>query len=189
MRERSDTAVLKSTVLVPAVEGGDMQIGIVSDTHDDLDVVTAAVELFEGRVAAVIHCGDVVSPFAATPFDADFDFFAVRGNNDGEWALADAIREFGVFLGEMGELSLGGATIAVYHGTSGPITDALVECGTYDYVCHGHTHERAHEERDGTVRLNPGGIPIEVGSGESGEGPAAIILDTETGDVEFHDLR
>jgi len=163
-----------------------MQIGVVSDTHDNRDVITAAVDLFEGEVDAVIHCGDIVAPFSVTPFDSDFDFYAVRGNNDGEWALQDAVRNFGAYLGEMGELSLGGKRVAIYHGTSSPVVTALVECGNYDYVFHGHTHTRAHEEVDGTVRINPGGIST---NGETTEPPAGAILDTETGEVEFHDLR
>jgi len=161
-----------------------MKVGIVSDTHDNRDVIEDAVELFTERVETVVHCGDIVAPFSATPFDADFNFYAVRGNNDGEWALQDAIREFGVYFGEMGELSLGGEYIAVYHGTSDPIVDALTNCKEYDYVFHGHTHERAHEENGGTVRINPGGIPTKP----DGEPPAAVVLDTDTGEVTFHDL-
>jgi len=163
-----------------------MKVGIVADTHDNLRVVDAAVELFSERADAVVHCGDFVAPFAATPFDADFDFYAVRGNNDGEWALVRVVREFGVYFAEMGELSLGGAHVAVYHGTSEPIVDALVASGAYDYVLHGHSHERAHEEHDGTVRINPGGVATELGNGEP---PAGVILDTDTGDVTFHDLQ
>jgi len=64
-----------------------MLVGIVADTHDNLDLVEAAVETFEERgVDAVVHCGDIVAPFSAVPFDAEFEFHAVRGNNDGEWA-------------------------------------------------------------------------------------------------------
>jgi len=164
-----------------------MQLGVVSDTHDNQDVIEAAVELFTDEVDAVIHCGDLVAPFSATPFDQGFDFYAVRGNNDGEWALQDAVRKFGTYLGEMGTLSLGGKRIAVYHGTSQPIVDALVDCGTYDYVLHGHTHARVHEEADtGTVQINPGGIGTTT---DEAQPPAGVILDTETGDVTFHDLR
>lgn len=163
-----------------------MKIGVVSDTHDNLDIVNAAVEQFEGAVDAVVHCGDVVAPFAATPFDADFEFYAVRGNNDGEWSLRNAVNSFGAYLGEMGELSLGGASVAVYHGTSQSIVDALVGCGDYDYVLHGHTHQRAHEQQNGTVRINPGGIPTTT---DGGDPPAGVVIDTETGDVTFHDLR
>jgi putative phosphoesterase len=165
-----------------------MKLGIVSDTHDNLDVVEAAVDVFDGRVETVIHCGDVISPFATAPFETgDFEFYAVRGNNDGEWALADAIDEFGTYLGEMGELTLDGASVAVYHGTSLDIVDALVGCGDYDYVCHGHTHQRAHETENGTTRLNPGGIALSADA--DGDPPAGVVLDTETGEVAFHDLR
>jgi putative phosphoesterase len=163
-----------------------MKVGIVADTHDNQDVIESAVELFTDEADAVVHCGDLVAPFSASKFNQGFDFYAVRGNNDGEWALQDAVRNFGAFLGEMGELSLGGARIAVYHGTSTPIIEALVDSGSYDYVFHGHTHARTHEQVGDTVRINPGGIG--TGSAES-EPPAGVILDTETGDVTFHDLR
>jgi len=162
-----------------------MQLGIVSDTHDDLDAVAEAVSVFEREgVDAVVHCGDFVAPFSAAPFDADFDFYAVRGNNDGEWALQDVVSDFGTYLGEMSELTLDGSDVAVYHGTSGPIVDALAECGTYDYVLHGHTHEYAHEQRSGTVRINPGGIPF---GGDTG-GHYAVVLETESGEVERDEL-
>ncbi|WP_336327007.1 metallophosphoesterase [Halovenus sp. HT40] len=163
-----------------------MKVGIVADTHDNQDVIESAVELLTDEVDAVVHCGDIVAPFSASKFNQDFDFYAVRGNNDGEWALGDAIRNFGAYLGEMGELSLGGARIAVYHGTSNPIIDALVDSGNYDYVFHGHTHTRVHEKVGDTVRINPGGIGTD--SDES-EPPAGVVLDTETGDATFHDLR
>lgn len=162
-----------------------MKLGLVSDTHDNRDVIDEAVEVFEGRVDAVIHCGDVVAPFSVTPFDGDYEFYAVRGNNDGEWALQDAVRAFGTYLGEMGELSLGGAHIAVYHGTSQAIVDALVGCGEYDYVVYGHTHQQVHEEVDGTTRINPGGIT----TGPGQEPPAAVVVDLESDEVTFHDLR
>jgi putative phosphoesterase len=162
-----------------------MNIGIVSDTHDDLQVIEAAAERFAGHVDAVVHCGDVVAPFAVTQFDGEYDVYVARGNNDGEWALQDAVRSVGVYLGECGTLSLGGVSIAVYHGTSQPLVDALVDCGDYDYVFHGHTHQQAHEQADGTVRINPGGIPTGPADDEP---PAAVVLDTDTGEVQFHEL-
>jgi len=159
-----------------------MRIGVVSDTHDDLAAVEAAVSLFDREgVDAVVHCGDFVAPFSVTPFDVDgVDFYAVRGNNDGEWAVQSTVESFGTYLGEAGALSFGGAgegagagertgaggggpvDVAVTHGTSGVVVDALVDCGDYDYVLHGHTHAHGVEERDGTVRVNPGGMPIPV---------------------------
>jgi putative phosphoesterase len=171
-----------------------MLVGVVSDTHDSAQYVDAAVAAFaEAGADVVIHCGDIVAPFSATPFDpatvdgpgADWDFHAVRGNNDGEWALADAVDAFGTHHGEFAALTFGGAEFAVYHGTSEGIVDALLASGDYDYVCRGHTHERVHEERDGTVHLNPGGVPI---PGRA-EVPAAAIIDTAIGAVSFIDLE
>jgi putative phosphoesterase len=163
-----------------------MNVGIVSDTHDNLDVVTAAVDYLSEEADVVLHCGDMVAPFTAAQFDGDFDFYAVRGNNDGEWSVQETVDRFGVYLGEMGKLSFEGASFAVYHGTAPPIVDALVASGQYDYVVHGHTHERAHEEQDGTVRISPGGVPIDPEA--DSEPPAAVLVDTDTGEVTFHDL-
>lgn len=161
-----------------------MKFGVVSDTHDNTKYVETAVDVFTGTVDAVVHCGDVVAPFSATPFDAEFEFYCVRGNNDGEWALADVIDDFGTYLGEFGTLEFEGARVGAYHGTSEPLVDALVESGSYDYVLRGHTHERTHEEQGETVHLNPGGIPIP----DAEDAPAAVIVDTSTDEIEFVSL-
>jgi len=162
-----------------------MQVGIVSDTHDNAEQVEAAVETFERvGVETVVHCGDFVAPFSVTPFDGDWTFYAVRGNNDGEWALQSAVEAFGTYLGEMGEITLDGQQAAVYHGTSGAIVDALVECGNYDYVFHGHTHEAGTETYEGTRRLNPGGIAIPPAP----DAFSVATLDTDAGECEFHEL-
>ncbi|WP_129114517.1 metallophosphoesterase [Halegenticoccus tardaugens] len=138
-----------------------MQLGVVSDTHDNLDLVEAAVEFFEDEgVEAVIHCGDAVAPFSVGPFDSSFDFYYVRGNNDGEWALRSTVESFGTYLGQCGALDFGGVSVAAYHGTNAVLRNALADCGDYDYVLHGHTHERAVEKRGETIRVNPGGLPI-----------------------------
>ncbi|MFB6281981.1 MAG: metallophosphoesterase [Haloferacaceae archaeon] len=161
-----------------------MEIGIVSDTHDDLGAARGAADLFAGRVEAVVHCGDVVSPFAAAPFDAGFAFHCVAGNNEGEPALIDAVEAFGTHHGECAELSFDGRDVAVYHGTGGALVDALVASGAYDYVLHGHTHERGREERGGTVRINPGGLPI-PGADDAFH---AATLDLADGEVRFHEV-
>ncbi|GAA0295804.1 metallophosphoesterase [Halarchaeum salinum] len=163
-----------------------MLVGVVSDTHDDIERARAAVAHFEDvGCETVIHCGDVVAPFTAVVFDSDaFEFHTVRGNNDGEWALQDAIREFGDYRGESAELTIDGVEIAVYHGTSGTLTDALVACEKYDYVLCGHTHERRHDVVGNTHRVNPGGLPFPGGD----DSYHVATIDTESGDVTFVDL-
>ncbi|WP_049986539.1 metallophosphoesterase family protein [Halobellus rufus] len=175
-----------------------MLVGLCSDTHDNLELAERAVETFEREgVETVIHCGDVVAPFTAAVFDAGFDFHAVRGNNDGEWALADAIDGFGTYHGESAHLTFegsdsagdsdeseGAVDVAVYHGTSERLVDALVDCGGYDYVVRGHTHEHGAETRGGTVHVNPGGLPFDGAD----DAYHVAVLDTATGDVAFHEI-
>ncbi|MFB6130301.1 MAG: metallophosphoesterase [Salinigranum sp.] len=162
-----------------------MLLGICSDTHDNLDLARAAVETFTDEgVDVVVHCGDVVAPFTADVFDADFAFHAVRGNNDGEWNLADVVDAFGTYHGEFAELTFGGRSFAVYHGTSERVVDALAGCGEYDYVLRGHTHRRVCEERDGTVHVNPGGLPI-PGADDAYH---VATLDVRDENLTFHEL-
>jgi len=162
-----------------------MLVGLCSDTHDNLALARGAVETFEAEgVDAVVHCGDVVAPFTAAEFDVGIDFHAVRGNNDGEPALGTTIDEFGTYHGESAHLVFDGVDVAVYHGTSEQLVEALVDCGDYDYVVRGHTHERTHETRDGTVHLNPGGLPF-PGADDAYH---VAVLDTESGDVRFHEI-
>ncbi len=166
-----------------------MKLGIVADTHDNLPYVERAVELFEREsVERVVHCGDIVAPFSATPFDSDaFEFYAVRGNNDGEWALANVIEEFGTYLGECGRFSVDDTSIAVYHGTNKLLREALTKSGEYDYVFHGHTHCRLIEDHGETIVVNPGGLPI-AGADDSFSVAVVDISRSSREAVTHHEL-
>lgn len=160
-----------------------MLLGVVSDTHDNLDRAKAAADFFEEKgCSIVIHCGDMVAPFTAELFDRGFEFHAVRGNNDGEWRLQETVEEFGTFHGQSAELEIEGERIAVYHGTKEEIASGLTASGEYDYVLRGHTHEKKLEEVDGTVELNPGGIRL---PGQEEDFHVALV-DIEKGEIEFH---
>ena len=59
-----------------------MKIGIVSDTHNNIDLTRRAVELFrEAGVGMVIHAGDITSPKILGLFEG-FDCRFVLGNGD-----------------------------------------------------------------------------------------------------------
>ncbi|MBC5793295.1 MAG: metallophosphoesterase [Nanohaloarchaea archaeon] len=163
-----------------------MKIGVISDTHDNIELAKKAVEYFESeKVDKVVHCGDMVAPFAAELFDKDFDFIAVRGNNDGEWNLKQTVEEFGEFHNNIAELELSGNEIAVYHGTEESIVESLVESGSYEYVLRGHTHQKKVSECNGAIELNPGGIKL---PGQDEEFHVAII-DFEKGDINFRRIK
>lgn len=161
-----------------------MKLGVVSDTHDNLETAEKAADFLEERVEKVVHCGDIVAPFTAEVFDRDFDFYAVRGNNDGEWNLKGTVEQFGEFFNNVAELELGSSSIAVYHGTEEELADALVNSGNYDYLLRGHTHQKKLSENGNTIEVNPGGIPI---PGAEEELHVAVI-DLSTGDIEFHEV-
>lgn len=158
-----------------------MKLGVISDTHDNLEMTKAAVDFLEEKVDTVIHCGDMVAPFTAKLFNADFTFHAVRGNNDGEWNLKETIEEFGEFYNNIAELTFSEKQIAVYHGTEEKIVEALVDSGNYEYVIRGHSHERKFEEKDGVYELNPGGIKFP----DQEEEFSVAILNVEKEEVEF----
>lgn len=162
-----------------------MKVGIVSDTHDNIELAEKAVNFFEEESCeVVIHCGDMVAPFTADLFDAGFEFHAVRGNNDGEWNLKETVEKFGNFYNNIAELELEGLEIGVYHGTEEEIVEGLVR-KDYDFVFRGHTHQKKISEHEGTIELNPGGIALP----EQEEDFHVATLDTESREVEFHRIE
>jgi len=63
-----------------------MKVGIISDTHDNLDAIGEAVAIFNDEgIELLIHAGDFISPFTSQPFKklkaSQAGFF---GNNDGD---------------------------------------------------------------------------------------------------------
>ncbi len=155
-----------------------MKIGLISDSHDHIDNIRKAVQVFKDRgVSLVIHAGDTVSPPALKPFEG-MRIAGIFGNNDGE--QAGLSKMFGKLGGELGgdflALEEDGRTIAVYHGTVPALTEALVGCGRYDLVVTGHTHKMVNERIGETLLLNPGSA--------HGFGERATVMVVETTDLE-----
>lgn len=132
-------------------------IGIMSDSHDNLDAIKKAVKFFNNaKVDLVIHAGDLISPFTAKEFkNLKCEFKAVFGNNDGE---KDGLRYFYkdlCFPDSLIELEVENRKIAVNHGTNETIVDALVKSEKYDIVVRGHTHKLEIKEGK-CMMINPG---------------------------------
>jgi len=132
-------------------------IGIMSDSHDNLDAIKKAVDFFnDSNVELVIHAGDLISPFTAKEFSKlNSGFKAVFGNNDGE---KDGLRHFFkdmCFLDSLIEINIGKRKIAVNHGTNETIIDALAKSEKYDLVVRGHTH-KLDIIKGKTMVINPG---------------------------------
>lgn len=143
-----------------------MKIGVMSDTHDRLEEVEKAIKLFQKeKVELIIHCGDWVSPFVpqfiySLKPKLTISIKSVFGNNEGDhfrfferkkkenWNIE--------FYKESFDLEIDGKKIVVYHGSSKLLIDGLVNCGEYDAMFQGHTHEIVNEYIGKTLHLNPG---------------------------------
>ncbi len=155
------------------------RIGVMSDTHDHLDNVRKAVALFNRlKPDLVVHCGDIVAQFVLKEIGGlRMPVSGVYGNCDGDRAaLRERAEEFGLALhdGPYG-FDLGGKRIVVSHQPLKPLPDC-------DFYLHGHTHKLRHEGT-GPAVVNPG----EACGWLSGRATVAM-LDTDTAEVEFHDL-
>jgi len=153
-------------------------IGVVSDTHDNIDAVERIVDAFDERgIEKVVHCGDFIAPPVVPYFDG-FELHGVLGNNDGEVdGLRSAFNGIGGTLhGRFADITFEGNRFAVLHGEDNDEVQEYAESGEYDYVLRGHYHVREERDVSGTTVLNPGGhfptVPDEhravalVGGGE-----------------------
>jgi len=135
-------------------------IGIVSDSHDNLAAIRKAVEFFNKKqVKAVLHAGDIISPFTARAFkELNPKLYFVFGNNDGDKVtLTKWFEEIGaVSCGDFGDLTIDGLHIALLHGTNESLVKALARSGDFDVVVRGHTHNPGVKMIDGTPVINPG---------------------------------
>jgi uncharacterized protein len=129
-----------------------MKVGIISDTHDNMPKIKKAMAAFAARKCeALIHAGDIISPFAAKALRAaKLPVYAVYGNNDGEKkGLADLLP--GICDGPR-LIELDGKKILIAHSLA-QVSEAA-KAGA-DLVIVGHTHV-AGLERTKPLVLNPG---------------------------------
>ena len=160
-----------------------MKIGILSDTHNHIENLQAALGIFKQKsICTIVHCGDLTR-LEIVPLLVDFRVIYLAGNGDILW---NEIRQnlldmnplsFGglVFKGE-----LDGVKIAATHGHLEGVVAGLVNSGEYNFVFCGHSH-RHKDERIGKTRLiNPGAL-----GGLKPEPRSICILDLKSGQAEF----
>lgn len=135
-------------------------IGIMSDSHDNLDAIKDAVAFFnEKGVSAVLHAGDIISPFTARAFkELNSKLYFVFGNNDGDlMTIKEWFDEFGAEVcGYFASVEIEGVSIALLHGINEVEVNALAASGDFDVVVRGHTHVAGVVEVQGTPIINPG---------------------------------
>ncbi len=146
-----------------------MQIGIISDTHDNMDQIKKAVEFFNSRkVEHVLHAGDFTSPFTFRLLkDLACEFTGIYGNNDGDQLLLQKMSDGRIF-NQPHTFELAGKKIIMIHEHL--IKEALADSGHFDIVVYGHTHVPEVKKSGRTLIINPG----EAGSWLYGKSTVAI---------------
>lgn len=182
----------------------DMKVGIISDTHDDIDNTNKAIDIFEKHeVQAIIHAGDIISPPIIKEFkrltQKNVKVYGILGNNDGEKRGLESAFSFinGEFLGESGKINLGGLKFGVYHGTDLKKKEKMIKSGQFDVFIYGHTHKRDPEDNilntiGNTIVFNPGCAHSSAKTNYSDppyfRNPSILIFDTATKEFNFLNL-
>jgi uncharacterized protein len=158
-----------------------MRIAIVSDIHDNLWNLAAAISSVQAA-DALICCGDLCSPFVIDEL-AKFpgEIHIVFGNNDADLyritAKASKLSHLQVH-GELFQNIFDGKRFAVNHFDY--LAKPMSKSGDYDVVCFGHNHEFEISREAGCLRINPG--PIMGAKFSSGKwenvAPSFVVYDT-----------
>jgi putative phosphoesterase len=161
-----------------------MKIGIMSDSHDHIENIKKSVQIFREReVDFIIHLGDIINPNSVRAMKG-IRLVAIFGNNDGDrFRMIDAFNEIGGDIkGDFHDFELDELKCACYHGTEPQLKDALIECGKYDVVMYGHTHECVNTQSGKTLVLNPGTV------NGFGDRATIMIFDSKNVSSEIIDL-
>lgn len=151
-------------------------IGIMSDSHDNLDAIKQAVRLFkEIKCNFVIHAGDFVAPFAAKELEGlSCHVKAVFGNCDGEKkGLRKTFQRFGEIKKAPFIFNHSDINFLVTHEHFS--IDCYLASGHYDVLIFGHTHKPEIRMEKKTLLINPG----ETGGWVSGKS-TITLLDPKT---------
>ena len=157
-----------------------MKIGILSDTHDNVAAIEAAMREFTARGAEfVLHCGDIQSPETVQHF-APLPTHFVLGNCD--WSpesFAPAIERVGAKLYQpYGELELAGKRIGWIHSHDAKLFMDLEYSDHFDFLFYGHTHKAEQHRRGRTLVVNPGAL-FRVRQ------RSCVVFELPSGEMEF----
>ena len=160
-----------------------MKIGIISDTHDQLERIKKAVQRFnKEKVSLVYLLGDICSPFSVQPYkDLKCSVKAVFGNNDADiykhlkWK-PDNMEFFDKSYVDEQD----GKKILLIHGDPESLVESLLASQHYDVVMAGHTHKAEIRKTNKTLLINPGSLVGPFGKWKDWTKPSISIYDTNS---------
>src|ERR1700751_3544429 len=136
-----------------------MKLAIVSDIHDNLWNLAAAME-FAKTADVLLCCGDLCSPFVIDELTKTSAIVhIVFGNNDADLyrITSKALKKPNCQVhGEFFQATLDGKRVAMNHFDY--LARPIAKSGEYDFVCFGHNHEYEISRVRSTLLVNPGPI-------------------------------
>ena len=135
------------------------KLGIISDTHGLL-----RPEVMERTCDCILHGGDFNRPEILDELRPLASIYAVRGNNDREWAegLAKTLR-----------FTIEDVEFFMTHNKK----DVAWDLGGAQVVVFGHTHKYFEQMIDGRLWLNPGSC----GRSRFGQEPTMAVMTVDKG--------
>lgn len=159
-----------------------MQIGLLSDTHNDRrQIERALARLRLEDITTILHAGDVTASRMLRLLEG-FDVWIARGNMDHDPGLLHVAHELfgpGHYRNTL-SLSLNGVAVAMVHNGSSDTARELIASGEYDYVVHGHSHRPRDEVVGSTRVVNPGAL-----GNSRWHTPTFAMLNLATGDLTW----
>ena len=137
------------------------KLGIISDTHGLLR--PEVMEVLK-TCDCILHGGDINKPEILDELRPLASIYAVRGNNDREWAggLAKTLR-----------FTIEGVEFFMTHNKE----DVAWDLGSAQVVVFGHTHKYFEQMIDGRLWLNPGSC----GRSRFGQEPTMAVMTVDKG--------
>jgi putative phosphoesterase len=163
-----------------------MKICIVSDTHDNRQLLEAAVEqAIDKGAEAILHCGDVVAAGTLSVLHKfNLPVHVIHGNNTGDLytlnRMASKTDNNLHYYGQDAGIELAGRKIFIVHYPH--YARAMATTGDWDLVCCGHDHVA---KADKIKNIN-GGTCVYANPGTTGGvgAPASYIIG-DLNDMKF----
>jgi putative phosphoesterase len=160
-----------------------MKLGIISDTHNNLENLQAALTLLKAEgIGLLIHCGDATNMEVIQAL-GDFRVVYLFGNGDiptGEMQETLHAMSPQNYAGLVYTDHIDGVSIAATHGHLEGQVDRWVSSGHFDYVFNGHSHRHRDVLVGNTHSINPGAL-----GGLNVEARSFAVLDLQSRILKF----
>jgi len=150
-----------------------MLMGIMADSHDNMEKLRKAVEILNQRGAVLLlHAGDFIAPFTSKAFKElkVKKFVGIYGNNDGEkFGLREKFAPLGSIFLPPYSLKFNGHHILMLH--DGTLVNSLAKSGDFHLIVYAHSHKADLRKEGETLIVNPG----ELGGWLYGKSTFALV--------------